>query len=798
MYDNKRVSVVIPTYNEEHSIRAVIDGFFATGLVDEVIAVDNNARGNTAAEIRKTRATHIVESERQGYGYALMRGLTEATGDIIIMTEGDGTYEPRDIEKLLLYGKEYDAVLGTRTSRATIWSGAFMPFPVRFGNWAVAKFLEVLHNATSLSDVGCTYKLITRTALKRIKPFFRLSRGDGTFSPELMIWLIMAKTRMVEIPVVYKQRVGESMYTGSIWKAALLGARMIPTILWYRFFRIGMSRWRNLITLGLIATIFIALHVPGLHIPYHQDEYKWQMYANPAVFAPGSVPHPPLTELIYRDVGHAIGYDNFRYIPFAFGLANLLLLFALVRIMYGTRAGLWSAGIFATTFFSLLASLQVDTDGAILPFFLILFAIAYYQLRDAGFPRTYESSRWWALLTAAAILGFLVKVSFAIAIAAFALDAALMAGALRDRKRFLRAAAYAAGLVLFLATSLAIAKVLFPFFPVEKSLVYWQHFVNFSDFLHRGWLQTFIQTAKALMYLSPLLLFLPFFGARTDIARARPFVLFIGVALVFYVLLFDFSLGALDRYYSFLIVPFIALGGAALARAEMRFSMLTLLGALCLALLITAVQALPHAIPPLYPKTEWLHRLASGEWLFLFPFMGGSGPIPMYVSFLFIALAWAASAIATIAALLWPRARGTLLAIVLAIGIAYNATFIQEYLWGGINGSSATLARNIASYVASNPDVTSVTVYNDNGAYEIMQTGTYERRLYVDPKFDIGEKIEYLNSHKEFYSVIDIPRLDPHTVYARYFAGCTPIFRDRSGVIDATLYDCRLAPDASL
>lgn len=151
MYHGKKVSVVIPTYNEAESIRAVIDGFFATGFVDEVIAVDNNARGNTAEEIRKTHARHIVEKENQGYGHAIMRGLTEATGDLIIMTEADGTYEPHDIEKLLIYSKEYDAVLGTRTSRATIWSGAFMPFPVRFGNWAVAKFLEVLHNGTSLS-----------------------------------------------------------------------------------------------------------------------------------------------------------------------------------------------------------------------------------------------------------------------------------------------------------------------------------------------------------------------------------------------------------------------------------------------------------------------------------------------------------------------------------------------------------------------------------------------------------------------------------------------------------------------
>ena len=126
MFENKKVSVVIPTYNEADSIRAAIDGFFATGFVDEVVVVDNNARGKTAEEIRKTRALHVEEKECQGYGHAIMRGLQEAHGDLIVVCEGDGTFEPRDIEKFLLYSRDFDVVFGSRTSRATIYHGAFM------------------------------------------------------------------------------------------------------------------------------------------------------------------------------------------------------------------------------------------------------------------------------------------------------------------------------------------------------------------------------------------------------------------------------------------------------------------------------------------------------------------------------------------------------------------------------------------------------------------------------------------------------------------------------------------------
>ena len=238
MYKNKKVSVVIPTYNEADSIANAINGFFATGFVDEVLVVDNNALGNTKEEIEKTKARRVVESTNQGYGHAIMRGLREAKGDLVVMCEGDGTFEPIDIQKFLLYSDDFPVVFGTRTSRASIWSGAFMPFPVRFGNWAVAKIVEVLHNGPTLTDVGCTYKLISREALEKLMPLFPMSHGDGKWSPEFMIWVIRKGFNPIEIPVIYKPRIGQSMYTGSIWKAAKLGFKMIPLIIKYRLKRI--------------------------------------------------------------------------------------------------------------------------------------------------------------------------------------------------------------------------------------------------------------------------------------------------------------------------------------------------------------------------------------------------------------------------------------------------------------------------------------------------------------------------------------------------------------------------------
>lgn len=234
MYKQKKVSVVIPTYNEAQTIRKVADDFFATGFVDEVVVVDNNALGNTKEEVAKTNA-RLVDETKQGYGNALMKGLKEAEGDLVVMVEADGTFEPRDLHKFLLYSDDFPVVFGTRTSRAAIWSGAFMPFPVRFANWLWAKVIEVLYNGPVLTDVGCTFKLLDRKSLEKIKKYFSQSKGDGTFSPELMIWLVRHEKKIIEIPVIYKERVGESGYTGSVWKAAKLGLKMIPLIINYRF-----------------------------------------------------------------------------------------------------------------------------------------------------------------------------------------------------------------------------------------------------------------------------------------------------------------------------------------------------------------------------------------------------------------------------------------------------------------------------------------------------------------------------------------------------------------------------------
>lgn len=228
MYGDKRVSVVFPAYNEEQHIRTAIDDFFLPGVVDEVLVVDNNSRDGTAAEASRTAARIVTESA-QGYGFALRRGLREASGDLVILAEPDGTFVGRDVLKLLAYSNDFDMVCGTRTTRELIWEQANMGWFLRVGNWAVAKLLQVLHGGPSLTDCGCTLRLIHRPALDRINDRFTV--GASHFLPEMVILGLQAGLRVIEVPVNYRGRIGESKITGT-WKGTLkTGSRMIGLVL---------------------------------------------------------------------------------------------------------------------------------------------------------------------------------------------------------------------------------------------------------------------------------------------------------------------------------------------------------------------------------------------------------------------------------------------------------------------------------------------------------------------------------------------------------------------------------------
>lgn len=239
MWRGKKVAVIFPTYNEKDSIRAAVLGYYATGLADDVIVVNNNAAPGTSEEVAGTGAREIFEP-RQGYGNALLCGIDNSDADLVVLSEPDGTFNPNDLIKLLAYSDDVPVVFGTRTSREFIWANANMGRFLRWGNWAVAKMTELLFNTTLLTDMGCTLRLFERRAIDRIRP--HLTIGGSHFGPQLLLEVVAHGIPFVEIPVNYRSRVGESSVTGSFWKAFKLGVRMIALVWEYRLGLVRRSR----------------------------------------------------------------------------------------------------------------------------------------------------------------------------------------------------------------------------------------------------------------------------------------------------------------------------------------------------------------------------------------------------------------------------------------------------------------------------------------------------------------------------------------------------------------------------
>lgn len=234
VWNGKKVSVVFPALNEEAGIREAVEGALAVGPVDEVLVVDNGSTDRTRQEAEAGRA-RVIDEPRRGYGSALTRGLREASGERIILSEPDGTFVASDILKLLCYCEEFDLVLGSRTTRQMIWDGANMGWLMRTCNTLVAKLLELLYNTPSLSDCGCTLRLIRKEARDTILPF--LTVQGSHLLPEMVLVARRFGLRMVEIPVNYRPRRGTSKITGSFRKAASTALQMIGLILFFRFRR---------------------------------------------------------------------------------------------------------------------------------------------------------------------------------------------------------------------------------------------------------------------------------------------------------------------------------------------------------------------------------------------------------------------------------------------------------------------------------------------------------------------------------------------------------------------------------
>lgn len=228
MFDNKKVEIILPAYNEEKSIKKYIHDLENLNLFDKIVVINNNSSDSTREEVLKTSAIYL-EEKKQGFGAAVKKGLRNSTSEIIFISEPDGSFRSSDILKMIKYINNFDVIFTTRTNSK-------MKFYLKFGNKIYGFIISLLFGGPILSDVGSSLKLIKAESIASI--INNLKYDGPELQMELTISLLKKKLKIKEIEINYQSRSGrESAYTQNFFSSfrVLLG---FTKVVFLKFFRI--------------------------------------------------------------------------------------------------------------------------------------------------------------------------------------------------------------------------------------------------------------------------------------------------------------------------------------------------------------------------------------------------------------------------------------------------------------------------------------------------------------------------------------------------------------------------------
>jgi len=194
------LTVVMGTYNEAKAIGSVLDDISSvTNGQAAIVCVDSSDDGT--ADIARERGATVIEQEPQGYGVAVHRGLSAAQRPVILTTDCDDTYPMKRLPDFLdLINEGVDVVSGDRISRGA----DTMPSLNRHGNQAMAIIASLLclHR---VHDTTTGMRAYRREVIEAIE----WTENTG-LSAELLLRPLMRGYKVVELPIEYRERVGET------------------------------------------------------------------------------------------------------------------------------------------------------------------------------------------------------------------------------------------------------------------------------------------------------------------------------------------------------------------------------------------------------------------------------------------------------------------------------------------------------------------------------------------------------------------------------------------------------------
>lgn len=245
------LSVVMPCLNEEKTIKYCVnrakEGIQKTKFQGEIIVCDNGSQDNSVVLAKKEGAKVIQEHER-GYGSAYLSGLRAARGNWIVIGDSDGTYDFREIPKLIApLSQGYDLVVGSRI-KGKIRKGAMPLLNRYFGTPCLNLFIKIFFNL-HVSDSQSGMRAFTKEAYRRINP-----QSTGMeFASEMLIRAAQENLKITEVPINYLARISPTKLSRfkDAWRHIRFMLLFTPT---YLFLIPGVS----LLLIGLLGVFILA------------------------------------------------------------------------------------------------------------------------------------------------------------------------------------------------------------------------------------------------------------------------------------------------------------------------------------------------------------------------------------------------------------------------------------------------------------------------------------------------------------------------------------------------------------
>jgi len=197
-----KISVIVPVYNEEKTLQAILKEIKAVAIDKEIIIVDDGSTDGTKKileSLTEDNIKKVFHSKNQGKGAAIRSALPHISGDIVIIQDADLEYHPDEYQLLIdpIVKKRADVVFGSRF----IGAHRCFLFTHYVGNTIVNLIANILYN-TNLSDFMTCYKAFKKETIKGVD----ITSNRFGFEAEITAEMFMRGLRVYEVPISYSGR----------------------------------------------------------------------------------------------------------------------------------------------------------------------------------------------------------------------------------------------------------------------------------------------------------------------------------------------------------------------------------------------------------------------------------------------------------------------------------------------------------------------------------------------------------------------------------------------------------------